>query len=245
MSDIGFLIETEEEYQQLALRAYEEGLRIEVAGGAYVRWSPGGGVELWLQLDGEESVTGLSPHFSGSALMRVGLTRRVVRSEEQPLDGGFYAWADPQGEDPEAGEYPFVFDAPDYKLHDDLNLPAISRARLAAFAHELQSFESDESYERSQPGEVKFAPESFIPSGLFTPGGESPEPPQAYAIFTGHVLETAILANPVTGSEFCWAKVSTLGGEIDVVADPVLLNGPIVRGGVVSGSFWLSGRLAR
>ena len=35
--------------------------------------------------------------------------------------------------------------------------------------------------------------------------------------------------------------VSTFGGEVDVVADPVLLNNVIVKGGVVKGSFWLSG----
>lgn len=69
------------------------------------------------------------------------------------------------------------------------------------------------------------------------------DPPLAYAIFTGHVLETSIITNPVTDHEFIWAKVRTLGGEVDMVSDPVLLNGPVVKGGVVSGSFWLSGRI--
>lgn len=43
--------------------------------------------------------------------------------------------------------------------------------------------------------------------------------------------------------EFCWAKVRTLGGEMDVVADPQILEGFLVKDGVVSGSFWLSGRI--
>jgi hypothetical protein len=67
--------------------------------------------------------------------------------------------------------------------------------------------------------------------------------PEAYAILTGHVLETSIITNPITDSDFCWAKIRTLGGELDMVADPLMLNGFLVKGGIISGSFWLSGRL--
>jgi hypothetical protein len=49
--------------------------------------------------------------------------------------------------------------------------------------------------------------------------------------------------NETTGDAFWWARVRTLGGEIEVVADPVLLTGPVTPGAVVQGSFWLSGRL--
>lgn len=57
------------------------------------------------------------------------------------------------------------------------------------------------------------------------------------------MLGTSLLINPATGASFHWAKVRTLGGEVDVVADPEVLNGSLVVGGVVNGSFWLSGRL--
>jgi hypothetical protein len=245
LSDIGFQLETDEDYRQLALRAYDEGEPLATAAGAYVRWAPGGGAELWLQVDEGGDLVGLNPHFGGGSSMRVGLTQRFSRTEESPLDGAFHAWANPGGDDPHEGDYPFVFDAPDYGLHDSVSLPSVARVQLAAFAHELQSFEGDEAYSRSQAGEVKFAPESFIPSGLFSAEGQSTEPPQAFAIFTGHVLDTDIVQNPVTGNGFCWARVRTLGGELDVVADPALLNGPMIRGGVVSGAFWLSGRIIR
>lgn len=243
LSDIGFQVETEKELQQLAGRAYEEGEVFETGTASYIKWAPGEGVELWLQLDRENEVVGINPHFTGSSVMRVGLTQRLVRSEARALDGAFHAWANPEGEDPETGEYPFVFDVPDYYLNDVGELPAIAKIQLAAFAHELQSYDNDEAYAESQSDEIKFAPESFIPAGLFSPGGEETEPPEAHAIFTGHVLEASIITNPVTDVEFCWAKTKTVGGEIDVVADPALLNGLLIKGGVLSGYFWLSGRL--
>lgn len=63
------------------------------------------------------------------------------------------------------------------------------------------------------------------------------------AILTGHVTETSRLKNPHTNVEFIYAKVNSLGGEFDIVVDPEILNGDICVNGVVSGMFWLSGRV--
>src|SRR5262245_33655025 len=120
-------------------------------------------------------------------------------------------------------------------------LGSVVVVQLAAFAHELESYSSVEEFDRSQRSGLAYASKSFIPSGLFTPEGGETVPPEAYAIFAGHVLETSLIRNPVTATDFCSCHVSTLGGEVDVVADPVLLNEGLVKGGVVKGSFWLSG----
>jgi hypothetical protein len=245
MSDIGFALENEEDFRRIALLALENGEALEAGDGTYVKWSPGRGIELWLQLDTDETIVGLNPHFSGSARMPVALTARVTRSEDGFLDGGFHGWANPSAETAESGDYPFVFDAPDYQLYGGIELPSVLDVQLAAFAHELEAYESDEAHEAAQADEMKFAPESFLPIGLFSPEGKRTDPPQALAILSGHVLATSIITNPVTDSEFCWARVRTLGGEVDMVADPQTLNGFLVEGGVVSGSFWLSGRLLK
>ena len=87
------------------------------------------------------------------------------------------------------------------------------------------------------------ASQSFIPSGLFTPAGKSTVPPQARAIFAGHVLAADEKINVLTGRAFYWALVDTFGGAYDVVIDSNLLPGVPEIGGVISGSFWLSGRI--
>jgi hypothetical protein len=243
LSDIGFDLNTEEEFSELAYQAYERGARLRVKQGVYLHWSPGEGVEIWGQLDHEENFIGLNPHFAGDCVMRVGLTARIERDEASMLDGAFHGWASPSGDDAESGWYPFVFDAPDFRLCDSVKLPSIVEAQIAAFAHELSVFESEEAYYSSQSEGPKFAAESFIPAGSFTLDMESVEAPQAHAILTGHVLNTALRINPVTKSEFLWAKVQTLGGVFDVVADPLIVNGAVVEGGIIHGLFWLSGRL--
>lgn len=242
LSDIGFDLNTEEEFTQLAYQVYERGERLRVKQGVYLRWSPGEGVELWGQLDREENLIGLNPHFAGATVTSVGLTAKLERSESI-LDGAFHGWADPSGDDVESGCYPFVFDAPDFRLCDSVKLPSIVGVQIAAFAHELSAFDSEEAYNASQSEGPKFAAESFIPSGLFAPGMESVEPPQAHAILSGQVVDTAMRINPITKSEFLWAKVQTFGGVFDVVADPLIVNGTVVVGGIIHGSFWLSGRL--
>jgi hypothetical protein len=243
LSDIGFDINTEEEFSELAYQAYELGTRLRVEQGVYLRWSPGEGVEIWGQLDHEENFIGLNPHFAGDSVMSVGLTAKLERAESSVLDGAFRCWASPSGDDAESGYYAFVFDAPDFRLCDSVKLLSIVEAQIAAFAHELSVFESEEAYNASHSDGPKFAAESFFPTGLITVGTESAESTPADAILTGHVLNTELRTNPITKSEFLWAKVQTYGGVFDVVADPLIVNGAVVEGGIIQGSFWLSGRL--
>jgi hypothetical protein len=90
-----------------------------------------------------------------------------------------------------------------------------------------------------EPGGL--ASRSYIPSGTFTPEGGATEPPQAFGIFTGHVLEAATKRNRRTGAPFSWALVDTLLGTFDVVIDPELLPHPPRAGHILKGSFWFSG----
>lgn len=241
-STLGFAVKTREDFSALAMQADREGRNIEVPGQGYYKiWTPGEGIELWAQLDQEGYLIGLNPHFNGEALMPVGLVKRVSRPDDTELDGAFFGWADPQG-DAETGIYPFAFDTPDYQLYHALQLPQLVNVQLVAFAHEIKAYKNEEALRATGN---KMAAESCIPSGTFRPGptGEKIDPPKSEVIFYGHVLETALLINPFTHLSFYWARIRTLGGEVDFVADPEIVNGTITKYGIVGGRFWLSGRL--
>ena len=49
--------------------------------------------------------------------------------------------------------------------------------------------------------------------------------------------------NSLTGERYYWALVDSLGGSFDVVIDPTICEAAPEAGGVLSGSFWLCGRL--
>jgi hypothetical protein len=155
MTTLGFRAATNEEFADLAMTAATQGEPVQVSGGAYYRWTPGAGVELWAQVDQSGQLIGLNPHFGGAAHMMVGLIKPIARERDSALDGAFYGWADPAENEPDNGQYPFAFDLPDFKRHDRLALPAIVSVQIAAFAHSLSAFESDEVV---QSGETHMIP---------------------------------------------------------------------------------------
>jgi hypothetical protein len=155
----------------------------------------------------------MNPHFSGTARMKVRITNPVRRAGQTALDGAWHGWADPGGEMGDDGCYPFVFDSPDFHLAR-VTPPFVAEVQLAAFAHELTIFENEADYNADgEADRPKLAVESCIPSGLFKPGGGETEPPEAYGIFTGRILETERRINPLTDPPFHWALVKTLGAR--------------------------------
>lgn len=243
LSTIGFPIETGEDFVQLAERVSSAAEEISTKSGTYLRWKGSAGEELWLQLDSRRELIGMNPHFTGASRNRIGIVARVGRPDDTKLDGALHAWASPPGASPEEGDYPFVFDVPDAALYSDLGVPGVAEAQIAAFAHEVAFFPSEQAYDASQSDDgVRFAAKSFIPSGLFSADG-SKTAPTSQAILTGEVLRAEVLTNPVSEVQFWWALVETLGGQYDVVIDPALLERQPTVGGILSGSFWLSGRL--
>jgi len=236
-------IDSEEDMHALIRRVGENAEEVSCGTGGYLRWSSEQGAELWLQFDENKALAGITPYFNGTSEMRVGVVHAVERPDDTPYEGAVYGWADPPGNDAQDGAYPFVFDLVDKAVYGELHFPFISRVRLAAFAHELSLFDSEESFEASQEGELRFASESFIPSGLFHPDGAEIDPPGAYAFFTGHILAANQLVNPLADGRYAWMRVRTLGGEIDIASDIESIETMPVVGGIASGSFWLCGRI--
>jgi hypothetical protein len=243
-STIGFSVESQDDFVELAQQVVGQAQAIPAKGGEYLRWKGGGGEELWLQVDRAGDLIGMNPHFTGKSSVRVGITARIRRPPDTPLDGAFHGWARPPGESAEEGAYPFVFDTPDAATYSEFAPPGVVEAQIAAFAHEITFYDSEQAFDSAQSErEVKFASQSFIPSGLFTPEGGKPDAPEAHAIFTGHIVEAAALRNSHADLPFYWALVETLGGTFDVVIDDSLLPQAPAPGGILSGAFWLSGRM--
>jgi hypothetical protein len=245
-STIGLAIASKEDFQALVQRICPLAEGLAAPGGVYWRWTDPCGAEVWIQVNEHNQLIGANVHYAGRSSVQVSLTARIPSPGPSELDGSFHGWAAPSGDAPDTGCYPFVFDAPDFRIHEGLAIPTREAVQIAAFAHQITMFESVAAYEAGQSGNIPlYASQSFIPSGLFTPAGDSRKPPLAHAIFTGHVVAAEKKINAFTGRAFYSAFVETFGGSYDVVIDPDLLPGLPAPGGVISGSFWLSGRIRR
>ncbi|QJB35066.1 hypothetical protein HF329_28670 [Chitinophaga oryzae] len=243
-SDIGFDINTEEEFQDLLEKTYHESTLIRVNDGTYAVYADESGAELWIQLNNANECIGANPHYKGSSRRKVCLTATVERPE-RPLDGGFYAWAEPAAQQqPESGLYPFVFDVPDFKTLEPLSFPADVEIQLTAFAQDVQLYENEAAFDAAQTKEPKFAVQSFIPSGLFSASEEGePDMPEAFGFFTGTIKRAEGRKNALTGQIFYVLLVDTLGGEIDVVADAGFFEKAPLVNEIIQVECWLSGQL--
>jgi hypothetical protein len=244
-SAIGFAVSSGEDLAALASRVAERADTVNARAGQYLKWAPPSGEQLWLQVKHNGDAMGMNPHFQGKSSLRVAVEARIARDAHTPLDGTFLAWANPPAGEVTGGDYPFAFDCPDAATHDTLTLPATLTAQIAAFAQQITVYASRAEYDAAQAAQgLSFGSRSFIPSGLISPSGEPVVPPESHALIAGEVIEAEERRNSVTGEPFWWALIDTLGGTFDVVVDPSLLSGqPIHAGNVISGWFWLSGRL--
>jgi hypothetical protein len=242
LSDIGFPVQSEQDVSGLIEDLLSVVKPTHCAHGAYYVYTDASGAEMYLQGNLGDELVGFNPHYAGKSRRTVCLTAEVERDSSE-LDGGFHALANPSGE---SGDYPFVFDAPDFRTYANRQFPRICEIQLTAFAsNDFRLFASEKDYLDAQEGEVKFAVLSFVPSGLFTPDENATpiDPPRPIGIFSGVIKAFELKRNERTKASFYWFLVETLGGETDVVADPKLVTNEPQIGGVVSGQFWLSGKL--
>ncbi|MCY3023516.1 MAG: hypothetical protein NTW87_31435 [Planctomycetota bacterium] len=243
-SDLGFAAEGGAELEALARKCLQNGRARRCTQGAYLEWAVGNGIELWAQVNAQDELIGLNPHFAGKTRARIGLTHRISRSGF-PMEGGFRAWARPDAADPTRGACPFVFDAPEFLLHEDLSLPVVCSAQLTAFAQQCVLFADETEFrQRAARSTLSLTPESLLPLGLFGKDGQPLAEPLASAMVCGFVLDAIELTNPSTKGQFWWLKVRNAAGEVDVVADVGLLPHGARPHSLLQCTAWLSGKVA-
>jgi hypothetical protein len=248
-SSLGMSIESEAELIAFAEAVGPLAEGVVCNEGTYFHWHDASGAELWLQVNRDNEFLGMLPHFAGESRLIVRLVSRIHTSDRSPMDGSFYGWIDSVGaiEDTEPAEesglYPFVFDSPEFARLAPLELPITLPMQIAAIAHEIEIHADEAAFAASQTGEVKLEPRSFIPSGLYHPDGTEATLPEARAIITGRVLKGERRLNTYTNQAFYTALLETYGGEYDVAIDTSLLSSVPQPGNILSGSFWLTGRV--
>jgi hypothetical protein len=246
-SDVGFRDRSSVRLLENFRQMCEHGEVVETAGMRYLKWSVGEGLELWTRFKDGAPVPLFFPYYAGGSRMTVALLEKTPRREPLHADGAFFCRGRGcAGADWVAGRNPFVFDTPAYHRYDGLSLPRLCSVQLTAFAFEMAGYETEEEYDEAYPPDENgycWDYKHFVPACMVEPRGDGGELQQAGAEVSGYVKDTGIIANPLTGHDFCWARVETVGGEVDVVCSPDRLSGYLVKGGVAATTCYLFGRL--
>ncbi|MEP6904157.1 MAG: hypothetical protein ABJA66_20735 [Actinomycetota bacterium] len=247
LSDIGFPTPDDQAVNEMIMHVLEHTKPVKTSHGFYLVYTDASGAEIYLQGNFKEELVGFNPHFAGKSRRQVGLTKAIERDSSE-LDGGFHAWANPSADSAESGDYPFVFDVPDFRTVENLEFPQTVEIQLTAFAsNDFKIFASDDDYQKAQESELKYASKMFVPSGLLavdeTGGSIDLSVVRPVGIFAGEIKEFELKTNGLSGEQFYALLVETLGGETDVVVDPKFVTNEPKPGGIVSGQFWLSGKI--
>ena len=247
LSDIGFPTPDEQAINEMIMHVLEVAQPVQTSHGFYLVYTDSSGAEIYLQGNFNQELVGFNPHFAGKSRRAVALTRAIERDSSE-LDGGFYAWANPPEDSGEAGDYPFVFDVPDFRMVENSEFPRLAEIQLTAFAsNDFKVFAGEEDYQNSQESELKYASKMFVPSGLFAfdekDNSVDLSVVRPVGMFAGEIREFELKTNELSGENFYWFLVETLGGDTDIVVDPKYVPTEPKIGGIVSGQFWLSGRI--
>jgi hypothetical protein len=247
LSDIGFPTPDEQAINEMIMHVLEVAKPLKSSHGFYLIYTDSSGAEIYLQGNFEQELIGFNPHFAGQSRRTVMLTKAIER-DSSALDGGFHAWANPPEGLGESGDYPFVFDVPDFRTFENSEFPHLCEIQLTAFAsNDFKVFAGEEDYQNSQGSELKYASKMFVPSGLFAfdekDGSVDLSVVRPVGMFAGEIREFELRTNGLSGEKFYWLLIETLGGDVDVVVDPKYVPDAPEVGGLVSGTFWLSGRI--
>jgi len=241
LSDVGF--PDGSDLEALAKKCYQNGKATRCKQGTYIVWALGNGIELWIQLNSNEELIALNPHFFGKTRVSAGLEKRITR-EGFPMDGGFVSLAQPYGNEPMKGTFRFVFDTPNFLVHEEIDLPQIHSVQLTAFAQQCVVAANEEDFAAAMSRQGRnLKIDAFVPLAMTGPNREPLAEPLASAMICGSILDAVQMTNPATKAQFWWLKIRNAVGEVDVVADPELLPRGVKVGGILQCSAWISGRI--
>jgi hypothetical protein len=235
LSDVGFPVKSNEDVNGLVELWAKDVKEFPCEKGSYLVFFDASGVEIYLQMDLRGELLGFNPFFAGKTRHEISISQ-VIERDTSEMDGGYVA-------NFVSDDMPFVFDSPNI-FANRFEYPKRCEIQLNAFAsNDLRVFENNEIFIESQIAEPKIAAKSFAATGLHR--HEEDIPPQAHAVFSGEIMQVELKTNATSGEKFYWLLIETEVGEIDVVADVNLFEIEPKNGGIVRGSFWLTGKITR
>lgn len=237
-STIGFVVDSFNDIMKFGGEACKNGNRIEILGkGAYYSLKLNCGAELWAQVDVNNQPMGLHPGFAGECKIKVRAKPFLESSRLSVLDGYYYSYLITDDQD-----YPLLFESPNFYQTAIADDEIIAEAQVTAFAKEVKIFSNVDEMSKDKIW-GSWAIQSFTPSGTFSPKDDPNFEQHPAAIFSGYARKVELKRNEITGNKFYHLVVESLSASYDVVIDPILLSVVPEVGNIVSGQFYISGKI--
>ena len=235
-SDIGFVFNNQGDMEAYLSSIFDKGKEIPSKNGFYRLVTVDSSIELWFSgkrkiLSRKEIITGIELHYKSETVIPVRFGHWI-----NPKDDSNY---EAMVLHDNGTEIPFVVNIPNAYMYRDIKEGEAMRLQVACFAEELQLYDTEEEYFSSQEKEPRFAAESFLPTGAFNLGKSETT---AAAALSGHIIHFEKRINSHTGCGYYLFSVACLGAVYTILADVSLVDKQPRLGGILQGSFWVSGK---
>ena len=240
--------------------------RVTCASGEYRIWRSPAGAEVWLHYpkrrvrrqpapwSGERSdsqpdfdpigdLMGMSVVHAGVSDMRMRLARAVKVSARNPLDGVCIAsLASRRPTDKAIG---FTFELLGFAA-EPTTAGTAARVQVTGLAQRVWSYPSEAAYLGSTPADRligKGAMANIEADELADVALIYRPKPGTLWLITGEIRRSVRLINPVTLAPYYWVQLATDRGDVDLVANPDVIDGDISVGHVLQAVVAMTGRI--
>lgn len=263
-TDIGIDARTNEEIRELIKKTIRNGKKIQLdRNNEYHRWEIGKGIEFWVGFEfnkplfGKKSVKNYcyTPYFSSKKYMKV-----VIENENKDNTCKFCRGYEALLlETPITDFLPIIFDVPNHQVTRSMVENGDEyEVELTAFTEGIRYFDDEDQYYEAQgggePEEVevkgvkitvpnKMASDYYIPTGTFSPKSDPDFKKTAHGILAGTIIAVVELVNPETSMPFYYLELKSGIGDLGVVVAKDVFQKQPMKGGMIDGSFWFTGKI--
>lgn len=233
--DMGFDINSDNELLQLIQTFYEHGITIDTPVGMYRLLTIDEAIEIWLVMD-DDLIDDYEIHYRTDTQTRIRFDNWTSLNDTQAM-GLAFIW---NCANDDIGDFPTNVCIPDAGRLIDIS-SGFFEAQIAAFAQEITLYKDATAYKAS---ENNLAPEAFIPMGTFSIQENDDNFIQsATAIMSAVIDSYEKKINSYSGKCYYLLNTHCMGFKLDVLLSEEDVSEAITVGGIISGTFYLSGHI--
>ena len=186
---------------------------------------------------------GMTIFHRGASDIKMRLDRRMAISKQNPLDGVCLAYLDDlTGSGRPA---PFVFEQVGFAA-EPFQGAISARVQILGLAQKVWAYAREKDYLAATPPKRLIGPGALTmvePEDVAEAGLVYKTKPATLWLVTGVIRRSMRLVNPLTGASYAWVLLATDRGEIDLVANPAVIQGDISAGHTLQTVASMCGRI--
>ena len=228
-SDMGFSVAGANDLKRIMKELPEAACKIETSEGYYNYCVADGCIEFWVHYNTDDEMMSLDFHYNNNHAVPVRMVRWLEYAEQ--MQSSTIKVSYPR----EETLFPIIADVANADMHREIMRGDDLMLQVSCFAETMSLlYASDTGYTKEN---------CFVPAGSFEDNGTTSVP--ANAMICGTVIDHKKCQNSIDGGLYYVITIRCHDALLDVIADAEFVTKEPIKGSIVKGTFWLSGKIMR